>query len=915
MTRQDLLKKLREIGLNVIPLLPKSKKPSIEWKQYQEEQNAEIISDDNNIGIICGKTSGNLVVIDIDKKDLDLVNKIFPDALKKTLVVESSKGYHVYTRVPELPNTLRLDHDGVHIDIQSQGTLVTAPSSIHETGIEYKIISEDMQITHVDFRQIQANLEKIGFKVAHKPVKEIIKGGIGEGSRHNAALSYCNFLLFTKGLDDTAVEREMQQWNKSLHPPLPSNELEMIIKDCINYYKTEKNEQIYSLTNLVHIEDPTFANKKVNVKAIVASNSISYNVPNQISVKCSNTDDEHSCPRQKIVDIQEVDLVQFVEINDSGKNRILKNIAVFGRDCQINCDVIKSTTLKKLRLRPVVSSLEKNDGKFFDNEGNEWKAYDVYLQQDNVQSHEAGKEIQITGTVIPDPKSQRVTVVVTDAKMSECAQYDISKIKELQNFFQGKTVDQIMDWITIEFEKYSKIIKRQNVCICGLLTFFSPIHFKFEGKDIPGWVKSLILGDSTTGKSETVRYLISLLKNGQIISGETASVAGIGATATQSTNNQWFVEFGTLVLQDRKLLAIDGAHKLNHEHWATLAEAEREGKLKLTKAAKGEAYARTRQIKIMNPIGDDFRTTRAMKGFVYPVQAIQNNLQLQNIARQDLAIFVIDDVQAEERNTRNNQSYDSKLEYLSDLLNLVWEQKYDVIFKDDAIEEILSGATLLENKFKHEGIPLITNDQKYKLAKLSASLAALTCSFENDYGKLIITKEHVQHVSDFIDTEYANAGLDSIADDFQNAKINDEILENIVASINSSLERNNHQNDEKTGKEILEWVTKQAKFTREVMKERFELARDSQMSRIIAILKDESIIRQVKGGFSPTSRGVEIGKYIQQQFLKKEGVLAFGTTEDTKDTENCSDSSDPSDSREAETIPPDEKSQIKVTES
>ena len=117
-------------------------------------------------------------------------------------------------------------------------------SSIHpDTGREYKKISETMEIAQIDFKEIQNNLKQIGFGSDEK-VKgiELVKGGIEEGSRHNHALIYCNFLLFTKRLEVVAVKREIIQWNQSLQPPLPKDEISRIIDDCINYHKNKSDE-------------------------------------------------------------------------------------------------------------------------------------------------------------------------------------------------------------------------------------------------------------------------------------------------------------------------------------------------------------------------------------------------------------------------------------------------------------------------------------------------------------------------------------------------------------------------------------------------------------------------------------------------------------------------------------------------
>ena len=64
---------LRELGLNLIPCRDNSKIPAIEWKQYQTNTYNGNLS--NNNAVICGITSGNLVVIDLD--DPTLAEMIF----------------------------------------------------------------------------------------------------------------------------------------------------------------------------------------------------------------------------------------------------------------------------------------------------------------------------------------------------------------------------------------------------------------------------------------------------------------------------------------------------------------------------------------------------------------------------------------------------------------------------------------------------------------------------------------------------------------------------------------------------------------------------------------------------------------------------------------------------------------------
>ena len=68
---EEALEYLR-MDFSVIPLLPREKRPQINWLEYQKRKPTEdevrkwFSGGNKNIGIICGKVSGNLVVFDFD---------------------------------------------------------------------------------------------------------------------------------------------------------------------------------------------------------------------------------------------------------------------------------------------------------------------------------------------------------------------------------------------------------------------------------------------------------------------------------------------------------------------------------------------------------------------------------------------------------------------------------------------------------------------------------------------------------------------------------------------------------------------------------------------------------------------------------------------------------------------------------
>ena len=64
--------KLKEMGFNLIPLKPKSKEPigGLNWKQFQDNKYMGSYPDSCNVAVICGTSSGNIFVVDLDDAKL-----------------------------------------------------------------------------------------------------------------------------------------------------------------------------------------------------------------------------------------------------------------------------------------------------------------------------------------------------------------------------------------------------------------------------------------------------------------------------------------------------------------------------------------------------------------------------------------------------------------------------------------------------------------------------------------------------------------------------------------------------------------------------------------------------------------------------------------------------------------------------
>jgi len=180
----------RSQGLTVIPVVYKGKNPALDsWKEYQERQSTEEeikkwFSNDTkyNIGIVCGKTSDNLVVIDFDDggvyekwlKHLEENHGELKPIIDNTRKEKSGKGAHIFLRL-KINNKadkeyLRTQKPFINkVDILGNGSIVVVTPSIHKSGVKYELIPPtNNPIAEISADNFRAILDSIKELETHK---------------------------------------------------------------------------------------------------------------------------------------------------------------------------------------------------------------------------------------------------------------------------------------------------------------------------------------------------------------------------------------------------------------------------------------------------------------------------------------------------------------------------------------------------------------------------------------------------------------------------------------------------------------------------------------------------------------------------------------------------------------------------
>lgn len=243
------------------------KRPSLRsWDKYKttlatKEEIQQWIDDDlfNNIGIICGKVSNNLVVIDIDDESIPETIGINLEVMAKkgAWVAKTGKGWHIYLRHHSNPGGIKKPIK-YKIEYRANRGYVVAPPSIHpETKEEYTFLNaskpEDLKpLEEKDAKKIFSEMKtKIGKAWGISEKKHSIKGISSttecdypkcveialqtickEGNRHDRIYGIASSFAFKKIPLDMALKKIKQFNMEKCQPVLNSAEVKQYVESA-----------------------------------------------------------------------------------------------------------------------------------------------------------------------------------------------------------------------------------------------------------------------------------------------------------------------------------------------------------------------------------------------------------------------------------------------------------------------------------------------------------------------------------------------------------------------------------------------------------------------------------------------------------------------------------------------------------
>lgn len=550
------------------------------------------------------------------------------------------------------------------------------------------------------------------------------------------------------------------------------------------------------------------------------------------------------------------DMLKLIRCTEKTQIETLKFIGGIDKSCpKCVITVEASINLEEIRMIP------KAEANFGFSKDNNYVVRLGYSMSDNIKTN---KRYTMIGHMYPDPYTQYATYIFDKAAPEKdfISEFEMSNdIAEQLKVFQlsaGQTIADKFNEIHKDLERNVTFVwERKEIAYAVDLIYHTVLSFYFQDQFINrGWGELLIIGDTGQAKTTVVERIMRHYRLGELHSGESSKRTGL-VYSIQQSNKRWFLVWGAFPLNDGGLVTLDELSGLSEDDLAKMSDVRSSGVAKATGVITAETNSRTRAIYISNP-----RNGRPLNTETYGVQAILKLFgKTEDVRRLDLALSVASgDVDPSISNKKLRDLPPVQHRYTSDLCNTrvmwAWSRKPDDIkFSEETTDLILKLATEMGNKYS-SAIPIVeAADQRLKLARLS--IACACCMFSTSNGEdVIVTKEHVQFVADFMNKIYMSKsfGYDKLSE--KDKTNSDSSSEKLIALKKEYLCLPVMNHNEMTN--ILYGLPY---FSRNTLEDYTGLQKD-ELRSLIKFMTNRHLVEKIRGDYRRYPLGTEFLSYL-----------------------------------------------------
>lgn len=378
------------------------------------------------------------------------------------------------------------------------------------------------------------------------------------------------------------------------------------------------------------------------------------------------------------------------------------------------------------------------------------------------------------GYVLPEPQTQSAVLMFTDItpavdSLTEfkgaVTDEELSALKVFQPTDQNSvaSIQEFLNKLHADLSmNVTGIYDRNDMHLFMDLAWHSVLYLPGApfGKHEPerGWCDMLVIGDTRQGKTETAQRLRQHYGVGSWAPAKICTRAGLIGNA-QQVGTRWHIAWGMVPSADRQLVVIEEAKGMDRDVIQQMTDVRSSGKAMLIMVETATTYARTRLLWLSNP-----RSDRSLDTYPFGVEAVKELIGAQEDVSRFTAVMAVASGEVDEKTLTGDPGKRDRPEHFATsalcrrLVLWAWTRgSEDIEFTPEALETIREVSSQ-HTKLFSAGIPLVEPaDHRFKLARLSAALAARLFSCDKTMKKLVITAAHVKYIGDFLTHLYSKA--------------------------------------------------------------------------------------------------------------------------------------------------------------
>lgn len=484
--------------------------------------------------------------------------------------------------------------------------------------------------------------------------------------------------------------------------------------------------------------------------SVIGADPKTYTIPIKLRPVCRDSQCTKPCPASSgsitlDVDVDARHMLQFIDSADISQDKYLQKM--FG--CRsIVAEPVEYINIQKLLFQESASFVEGLDDASFENRFGIF----MYEEQRLIPTQKYAFEC----CRVADPRTQQNYYVIKQATPMQM-QAPSNESDFLDYFKQVDSVsDGILDLINNHYKAWMPSLSiegRADLFGAIILTYLSVTEINWHKGKLKGWLDSIVIGDTRTGKSQMAQRFVKKIQLGGYINGENARATGV-IGGVQRMGDSWVITWGAIPMNDRGLLIVDEASGLTVEDLKEFSSTRSSGAVTINKIAKGEARARTRLLWMSNP-----RSGRNLEDFYWRGYGAFTEFipVVEDQARFDLVLTAAREDVATLSGIPDNP-VDPPFDKWRSLINFAWTVSADnIVIASDVEDTVTALSQDLDNQYG--GGPLVVGVAVHeKLLRIGCAIANLCGSIVD--GRLVVTAKHIKYASDFMQMTYIKPTLD-----------------------------------------------------------------------------------------------------------------------------------------------------------